>query len=172
MSNSRPVQRVFHFRAIGIVRSPFHEPAETPIQPVFAGTARGQVEVFPEFAEGLQDLEGFSHLHLIYVFDRVTEMKLRVKPYLQDVEHGIFATRAPTRPNPIGMSIVRLVGREGTTLQVAELDIVDGTPLLDIKPYAPRFDMREDVRAGWMDEVDEATAQQRGRRAGRNPEQC
>jgi tRNA-Thr(GGU) m(6)t(6)A37 methyltransferase TsaA len=166
------VRSEFTFRAIGVIHSPFQEPAQTPIQPVFAGDARGQVEVFAEYAEGLMDLEGFSHVHLIYVFDRVSEMKLRVKPYLQDVEHGIFATRLPTRPNPIGMSIVRLIGREGATLHVADLDILDGTPLLDIKPFSPQFDLREGARAGWMELVDEATAQQRGRRAGRNPDQC
>ncbi len=142
MSSLGPQRSEFHFRAIGIVHSPFHEPAQTPIQPVFASDVRGRVQVFPEYAEGLKDLEGFSHLHLIYVFDRVSGMKLRVKPYLADVEHGIFATRSPTRPNPIGMSIVRLIGREGATLHVAELDILDGTPLLDIKPFAPRFDLR------------------------------
>jgi tRNA-Thr(GGU) m(6)t(6)A37 methyltransferase TsaA len=172
MSNTEPLQREFRFRAIGVIHSPFQEPTQTPIQPVFASDVRGQVEVFPEYAEGLKDLEGFSHLHLIYVFDRVGPMKLRVKPYLQDVEHGIFATRAPTRPNPIGMSIVRLLGREGAVLHVAELDILDGTPLLDIKPFSPRFDLRDNVRTGWMEQVDEATAWQRGRRAGRNPDQC
>ena len=172
MSGPRPPRSKFTFRAIGIIHSPFQEPAQTPIQPVYAGDVRGQVEVFPEYAEGLQDLEGFSHVHLIYVFDRVGEMKLRVKPYLQDVEHGIFAARSPTRPNPIGMSIVRLIGREAAMLHVAELDILDGTPLLDIKPFSSQFDLREGARAGWMEQVDEATAWQRGRRAGRNPDQC
>ena len=159
----------FHFRAIGIIHSPFQEPAQTPIQPVYAGDARGRVELFPEYAEGLIDLEGFSHVYLLYVFDRVSQMKLRVRPFLQDIEHGVFATRAPTRPNPIGMSIVRLLGREGSTLHVTELDILDGTPLLDIKPFSQRFDWREGTRAGWMEQVDEATARQRGRRAGREP---
>lgn len=169
MSEAGPAQGEFRFRAIGIIRSPFRELAQTPIQPVYAGDAQGRVEVFPEYAEGLTDVEGFSHVHLIYVFDRVSQVKLRVKPYLQDVEHGIFATRSPTRPNPIGMSIVRLLGRDGTTLHVAGLDVVDGTPLLDIKPFSRRFDLREGTRAGWMEQVDETTAQQRGCRAGRDP---
>lgn len=165
MGDSRPERREFHFRAIGIIHSPFQEPAQTPIQPVYGSDASGRVEVFAEYAEGLTDLEGFSHVHLIYVFDRVGQVKLQVKPYLQDVEHGIFATRSPPRPNPIGMSIVRLIGREGAILHVAELDILDGTPLLDIKPFSPRFDLRNGARAGWMEQVDEATAWQRGRRA-------
>lgn len=169
MSEVGPEREEFRFRAIGIIRSPFQEPAKTPIQPVYADDACGRVEVFPEYAEGLTDLEGFSHVHLIYVFDRVRQVKLRVKPFLQDVEHGIFATRSPTRPNPIGMSIVRLLGREGTTLHVAGVDVVDGTPLLDIKPFSHRFDLREGTRAGWMEQVDEATARQRGFRAGRDP---
>jgi tRNA (adenine37-N6)-methyltransferase len=167
MSYSGPEHGEFQFRAIGIIHSPFQEPAQTPIQPVFAGDVRGRVEVFSEYAEGLADLEGFSHVHLIYLFDRAGQMKLRVKPFLQDVEHGVFATRSPLRPNPIGMSIVRLIGRQGATLHVAELDILDGTPLLDIKPFAPRFDLRAETRAGWMEQVDDATAWQRGRRAGR-----
>jgi tRNA (adenine37-N6)-methyltransferase len=166
-----PTREDFHFRAIGIIRSPYLDPAQTPIQPVFAPGVAGRVELFAEYAEGLKDLKGFSHVHLLYVLHFARMAKLQVKPFLHDVEHGIFATRSPTRPNPIGISIVRLVRIEDTVLHVEDMDIVDGTPLLDIKPYAPRFDVREGARSGWMEEVDEATALRRGRRAGRSPDQ-
>jgi len=157
-------QKEYALRPIGVIRTPHRDPSETPIQPVFAEGCPGRVEVFPEYAEGLADVEGFSHLHLIYVFHRAKEMKLRVKPFLQDEEHGVFATRSPRRPNPIGMSLVRLVGREGNVLRVEDVDILDGTPLLDIKPYSPRFDRRDDARSGWQEKVDEETAKRLGRR--------
>ena len=166
-----PERKAFRFQAIGVIRSPYSDPAQTPIQPVFAPGVAGRVELFPEYSDALKDLDGFSYVHLIYVLHLACTAKLRVKPFLHDVEHGIFATRSPTRPNPIGMSIVRLVRIEDTVLHVEDMDIVDGTPLLDIKPYAPRFDVRDGARSGWMDEVADATARQRGRRAGRSPNQ-
>jgi tRNA-Thr(GGU) m(6)t(6)A37 methyltransferase TsaA len=138
---------------VGVIHSPFKEMNGTPIQPAFAGGAEGTVEVFPQFREGLADLDGFDRIWLIYWFDRVGQMRLRVRPYLDDRERGLFSTRAPCRPNPIGMSCVRLLGISGNTLRVGELDILDGTPLLDIKPYAPRFDHFEVGRCGWMDEA-------------------
>jgi tRNA-Thr(GGU) m(6)t(6)A37 methyltransferase TsaA len=150
---------------IGVIRSEHTVPERTPIQPVYAGDCPGRVELLPEFAEGLQDLEGFSHIYLIYLFDRSGPARLRVRPFLQDKEHGIFATRAPGRPNPIGLSIVRLVRREQNVLHVEDVDILDGTPLLDIKPYVGRFDRIADTRDGWQEQVDETTAQVRGRRA-------
>jgi len=156
--------RDFRFRQIGVIRTPFDDPSRGPIQPVYAKGVAGRVEVIPEFADGLDDLDGFSHVHLVYVFHRSTETRLRVKPYLQDVERGVFATRAPVRPNPIGLSLVRLVRREGCVLHVEDVDALDGSPLLDIKPYVPRFDVRTDARAGWQEDVDDETAERRGRR--------
>jgi tRNA-Thr(GGU) m(6)t(6)A37 methyltransferase TsaA len=126
------------------------------------------VELFSEFAEGLADIEGFSHVYLIYWLHRAAPAQLRVKPFLEDREHGIFATRAPCRPNPIGLSLVRLVRREGPTLLLEGVDVLDGTPLLDLKPYSPRYDTVEQPRGGWTDRVDEATAQTRGRRGYRS----
>ncbi len=171
MSHDGNVRETFQFEAIGVICSPYVDPAQTPIQPVFARGVKGRVEVFPQYVAGLKDLEGFSHVHLVYVFHLSRGAKLRVKPFLQDEEHGIFATRSPVRPNPIGMSIVRLVGIDGAVLHVEDTDIVDGAPLLDIKPYSPRFDVRAGARSGWMEEVDEATTRERGGRAGRGPDE-
>jgi tRNA-Thr(GGU) m(6)t(6)A37 methyltransferase TsaA len=115
----------------------------------------------------LADIEGFSHLYLIYHLDRAASPQLRVTPYLQDVEHGIFSTRAPCRPNPIGLSLVRLVRREGCVLHLAGVDVLDGTPLLDLKPFAPRYDTVDNPRGGWTEQVEDETACRRGRRGYR-----
>ncbi len=152
------------YRPIGVIYSEHTDSEATPIQPVYARGCKGRVEVYPAFAEGLRDLEGFSHMYLIYHFHRAGAAKLRVKPFLQDVERGIFATRATCRPNAIGLSVVELVRRDGNTLHLDGVDILDGTPLLDIKPYSARFDRIETLHNGWQDEVDEETARQRGRR--------
>lgn len=149
---------------IGVIHTPHTRAEDTPIQPVFAQGVQGRAEILPEHAEGLQDLDGFSHIWLLYWFHQAGPARLTVRPFLQDVEHGVFATRAPTRPNPIGLSLVRLVRREGCILYLEDVDVLDGTPLLDIKPYVPRFDCRTDVRTGWLEAVDEQTAQRRGRR--------
>ncbi len=153
------------YRPIGVIRSEHTAADRTPIQPVYAGGCTGRAEVFPEFAEGLRDLDGFSHIYLIYHFHLSGPPRLSVKPFLQDIERGVFATRAPCRPNAIGLSIVRLAGREGNVLLLEDVDILDGSPLLDIKPYTARFDRIEATRNGWQDEVDDATARARGRRA-------
>jgi len=139
------------YKPIGIIYSPFKEPKGTPIQPAGAKGVKGRVEVLPEYAEGLKDIEGFSHIILIYHFHRVKGYKLRVKPFMDDNFHGVFATRAPARPNPIGISVVRLLKVEGNILYVEDLDILDGTPLLDIKPYVPEFDKREGIKIGWLE---------------------
>lgn len=152
------------FQPIGMIRSQHAAAEKTPIQPVFARGCRGRAEIFPAYAAGLRDLEGFSHVYLLYAFHKAGPPKMTVKPFLQDDEHGVFATRATCRPNPIGMSIVRLVRREGNVLHLDGLDILDGTPLLDIKPYVGRFDRIETRRNGWQDSVDEETAQRRGKR--------
>ena len=147
-------------RPIGMIHSPFKEQAGTPIQPGWGEKrGEGEIELFEEFAEGLADLEGFERIWLIFCFDRAATAKLKVVPYRDTKERGVFATRAPSRPNPVGISCVRLLGVEGRRLKVAELDILDGTPLLDIKPYSPRFDAWPDSAAGWLD--DNTTRRQR-----------
>jgi len=139
------------YRQIGIIHSPFKDPKGTPIQPEGARGIDGNVEVSSEFAEGLKDIEGFSHLILIYHFHLSRESSLQEKPYMDEVEHGVFSMRGPSRPNPIGISVVRLIRKEGNILHVKDVDIVDGTPLLDIKPYVPEFDVREVDKIGWLE---------------------
>ncbi len=131
------------YKPIGIIHSPFKEPKGTPIQPSGAKGINGTVEIFLEYAQGIKDLEGFSHIILIYHFHLSKKSSLKVKPYLDDEVHGVFAMRGPSRPNPIGISAVRLLRVEGTTLHIQDVDIVDGTPLLDIKPYVPDERSRE-----------------------------
>jgi len=135
---------------IGVIHSAFTVAHETPIQAA-RSQAVGSVEVYPAFADGLKDIEGFSHIHLLYAFHESSGYDLSVKPFLDDQERGVFATRHPRRPNPIGMSIVRLVSRQGNVLTVEGVDVLDGTPLLDIKPYVPEFDIRGNVRTGWYE---------------------
>ena len=137
-------------RPIGVIHSPFIEIEQTPIQ-ASRSQAIGLVEVYPEFVEGLKDIEELSHIYLIYTFHKSSGYVLQVKPYLDDKEHGLFATRYPRRPNPIGLSIVRLLLREKNSLTVEGIDTLDGTPLLDIKPYLPEFDQRTEVRTGWYE---------------------
>ncbi len=139
-----------HYRPIGAIHSPFKRPHGVPIQPKAAEGVKGTVEVFDEFKEGLADLDGFSHVILIYHFHLSEGYTLKVKPFLDDTRRGLFATRAPRRPNPIGVSVVPLVRIDGATLHVTNVDIIDGTPLLDIKPYVPEFDREVDVRVGWL----------------------
>jgi tRNA-Thr(GGU) m(6)t(6)A37 methyltransferase TsaA len=138
------------YRPIGVVHSPFKEAKGTPIQSAAAKGIGGTIELFSEFAEGLEDVEGFSHIILVYHFHLSKKSSLKVRPYMDIRTRGVFATRAPSRPNPIGISIVRLVKVEGNTLYVEDMDIVDGTPLLDIKPYVPEFDARNADRIGWL----------------------
>ena len=140
----------FVMHPIGIIHSPFHEKEQTPIQPSRSQT-QGRVEVYPEFAAGLEDIEGFSHIILLYVFHQSSGFTLQVKPFLDDRLHGLFATRYPKRPNPIGISVVRLARREGNILQIEGVDVLDGTPLLDIKPYVSEFDLRPATRSGWLE---------------------
>jgi tRNA-Thr(GGU) m(6)t(6)A37 methyltransferase TsaA len=155
------------YKPIGVIYSEHTSAEETPIQPAYAKGCRGRAEILPEYEEGLRDLDGFSHIYLICHFHLSTTVKLIVKPFLQDVERGVFATRAPTRPNAIGLSIVELVSRKGNILYLDGVDILDGTPLLDIKPYVTRFDCVETLRNGWQDEVDDEAARQRGKRGYR-----
>jgi len=135
---------------IGIIHSPFSDKEQTPIQ-ASRSQAIGTVEVYPEFSDGLQDIEEFSHIYLLYVFHNSSGYSLQIKPFLDDQEHGLFATRYPYRPNPLGISTVRLLFRQANVLTIEGVDVLDGTPLLDIKPYVPDFDLRTDVRAGWYE---------------------
>ena len=139
-------------RAIGVIRSPHRTASGTPIQPVYGEQVEGEVLIHEEFELALADIEGFERIWLIYFFDRAGDFKSRVIPYRDTREHGLFATRAPCRPNPVGMSVVRLVGRERNVLRVSGVDVLDGTPLLDIKPYVPEFDAHPESKAGWFDE--------------------
>ena len=158
-----PLQTI-HLQPIGVIHSPHTEPTRTPIQPVYAQGIAGRAEIYDAFVPGLQDLEGFSHIHLIYLLHRAGEPELLTTPYLDTQPRGVFSTRSPHRPNPIGLSLARLVGIEGNFLLLEDVDILDGTPLLDIKPYVTRFDVRPDARCGWQDAIDESTARQRGSR--------
>jgi tRNA-Thr(GGU) m(6)t(6)A37 methyltransferase TsaA len=141
------------YHPIGIIHSPFQDLSGMPIQPIGDTSSPGSIDIFPEYKDGLKDLAGFSHVILLYSFHQVNGAKLTVTPFLDSEPHGIFATRAPTRPNPIGMSVVKLLGIDGCILQVENLDILDGTPLLDIKPYIPEFDYQPEVRIGWLEKV-------------------
>jgi tRNA-Thr(GGU) m(6)t(6)A37 methyltransferase TsaA len=136
-------------KPIGIIHSPFKSKQETPIQP-FRSKAVGEIEVFKEYERGLDDIEGFSHLILIYKFHRSRGFSLKVKPILDDRLRGLFATRAPRRPNQIGLSVVKLIRCRGNILFVNRIDVIDGTPLLDIKPYLPDFNSGEEVRTCWI----------------------
>ena len=142
---------MINYRPIGIVHSPFKEPKGTPIQPTAAKNIAGTLELYPEYVEGLKDVEGFSHLILIYHFHLVKAFSLLVKPFLDNELHGIFATRSPGRPNSVGLSVVRLTRIEENRLYILDVDIVDGTPILDIKPYVAEFDSRAGVRNGWFE---------------------
>lgn len=152
------------FQPIGIIHTPFTDIENMPIQPAGASDVRGTVEVYPQYAEGLLDLEGFSHLVLLYHFHRVSGFSLTVTPFLDDQKRGVFATRAPRRPNPIGLSVVRLVARDGNRLQIEAVDVLDGTPLLDIKPYVPIFDAGEEIRLGWLEQTDQDVSKKRSDR--------
>jgi len=134
--------------SIGVIHSPFTNSLQAPIQSS-RSTIVGSVEVFPQFVAGLRDLEEFSHIFLLYLIDCPQGYKLQVKPFLDDQEHGVFATRYPCRPNPIGLSIVHLLRVEGNHLDIEGVDMLDGSPLLDIKPYIPEFDIRKNVQTGW-----------------------
>jgi tRNA-Thr(GGU) m(6)t(6)A37 methyltransferase TsaA len=138
----------FIMKPIGVIHSPFNEKDQTPIQPT-RSQAIGRVEVFPEYSSGLEGLEEFSHIILLYVFHCSSGYSLQVKPFLDDQLHGLFATRHPCRPNPLGLSVVRLLECQGNVLDIEGVDILDGTPLLDIKPYVPDFDVRTEVQTGW-----------------------
>ncbi|MBN2574136.1 MAG: tRNA (N6-threonylcarbamoyladenosine(37)-N6)-methyltransferase TrmO [Deltaproteobacteria bacterium] len=157
-------------RVIGRIRTPFARASGAPIQPAYAEGAEGTVLVESRYAAALDDLDGFERLWLIYWMDRIRPgaFRPRVVPYRDTQERGLFATRSPCRPNPIGLSVVRLLGRDGASLSIADVDVLDDTPLLDIKPYVPEFDAHPSARAGWLDlrAADRRVADDRFHRAG------
>jgi len=138
---------------IGVIHSQFKQATGTPIQPCRAGDSPGYVTLRPEFVDGLDDLAGFDRVWLIYYFHRAAAAKMKVVPYRDTEERGLFATRVPARPNPVGMSCVRLLDIGGNILRLAEVDILDNTPLIDIKPYVPHYDNYPVRRCGWLDTV-------------------
>lgn len=146
-----PREKKMELKPIGIIHTPFKNLAGMPIQPAGAAGVSGTVEVFQEYKPGLKDLDGFSNIVLLYVFHRSEGFNLQVVPFMDTEPRGLFATRAPKRPNPIGMSVVQLDRIEGGTLYVSNLDMLDGSPLLDIKPYVPDFDSPTHVRTGWLE---------------------
>ncbi|MDM8526207.1 tRNA (N6-threonylcarbamoyladenosine(37)-N6)-methyltransferase TrmO [Desulfococcaceae bacterium HSG8] len=141
------------YKPIGIIHSPFRTPEGTPIQPTGGVGIEAEVEIFPEYIEGLDDLESFSHIILLYHFHLSKNFSLKVKPFLDNVYRGLFATKAPARPNSIGLSVVRLLRTERGRLHVQDIDMVDLTPVLDIKPYVPAFDSRKADRTGWVESL-------------------
>lgn len=150
------------FIRIGIIHSPYKSKETTPIQGSFSPQGVGQVEVFPEYAEGLKDIETFSHIILLYQFDRAGEIKLVRPTFMDDEPHGVFASRHPCRPNGIGLTVVRLLSRSKNVLEVSGIDVLDGTPLIDIKPYIPRFDCFPEANEGWL-----ASCKERAKPQGR-----
>ena len=153
--------REIKYQPIGVIHSPFKEVEGVPIQPTGAQGVKGSIEVFPEYCAGLKDVEGFSHIILVYHFHLCKGYSLLVKPFMDKEPRGVFAMRGPARPNPIGISTVRLLSLVGCTLHIEEVDIVDGTPLLDIKPYVPDFDWRRAERIGWLSEKSKNVRQKR-----------
>jgi len=149
---------------IGIARTPHHRLEEIPIQPVYCRGIAGQIVLEESYREGLTDLDGFNYIHLIYLFDHAQPPKMLVKPFLDDQLHGVFATRVPHRPNPLGLSLVKLVAIAGNVLQVEDIDLLDGTPILDIKPYIADFDRRDDATAGWRAKLTPEVIAARARR--------
>lgn len=157
MKNTTPTN--ICFQSIGTIRTPHGDLVNMPIQPVGAKGIEGTIVLNPDLAEGLTDLEGFSHITLIYQLHEVKTAKLMVKPFMDDKEHGIFATRSPLRPNAIGLSTVKLLGIEQNVIYFEGADMLNGTPLLDIKPFFRQTDNRLDAVSGWLDEKHEHTAQ-------------
>jgi tRNA-Thr(GGU) m(6)t(6)A37 methyltransferase TsaA len=141
------------YKPIGVIHSSFHNLEGMPIQPSSTLSGLGSIELYPEFVDGLKDLSGFSHIYLLYHFHKMHQPKLLVTPFLDTEPHGIFATRAPSRPNPIGISLVKIVSIKDNVIHIDHIDILDETPLLDIKPYVPEFEQVDTVRIGWLEKA-------------------
>ena len=153
------------FRPIGVLRSAHTDPSRTPIQPRYAKDIEGRIEIYPEYEEGLTDVEGFSHIVVLFHLHRARSARLMVIPFMDTTARGVFATRSPSRPNPIGMSVVRLLRREGRVLHIVDVDMLDGTPVIDIKPHITRFGADDPVSSGWQERITEEEADRLGRRA-------
>jgi tRNA-Thr(GGU) m(6)t(6)A37 methyltransferase TsaA len=151
--SGRPSEHRFPLRSIGVIKTPFTVAEGTPIQPLYAEGVEGRVILDEQYEAALADIDGFERLWLVYWLDRAAAFQPTVIPYRDTKAHGIFATRSPCRANPIGLSLVRLAGRSGTELSILDIDVLDNTPLLDIKPYVPDFDARPNSRAGWFDQA-------------------
>ena len=156
--------KTIELQSIGVIRSPHKALSEIPIQPVFCEGIEGRVELDVQYQAGLKGLEGFSHIYLFFSFHESQKTCLKIKPYLSDEEQGIFASRAPHRPNKIGMSLVSLLRVVDNIIHISGVDILDGTPLLDIKPYVRRYDSRENANSGWQDAISDEAVYARGRR--------
>jgi tRNA-Thr(GGU) m(6)t(6)A37 methyltransferase TsaA len=154
-------ERVFCFEPIGFIRSPYHDTSEIPKGPGTKQEAEGRLDLKPELEQGLMDIEGFSHLYVLWVFDRAERGDLVAHPPIDDRPHGVFATRSPRRPNALGLTVVRLLRREGPRLEVKGLDMLDGTPFLDLKPYLSSVPESE-LRRGWLEEVEARTRRESG----------
>jgi tRNA-Thr(GGU) m(6)t(6)A37 methyltransferase TsaA len=154
-------KNMFGLKSIGIIHTPFRVLSDMPIQPSGAAGVKGTVKVFDEYRSGLKDLAGFSHIILLYYFNRSQGYDLLVVPFMDSEPRGLFATRAPKRPNPIGISVVKLESIEDSKLHIQNVDILDGTPLLDIKPYVPEFDAVSTVRTGWLEKSRKNVADQK-----------
>lgn len=148
MNTRQPIE----YTPIGVIHTPFQHPEGMPIQPSGAAGVRGSVDLDPRYADGLKDLDGFSHLILIYHCHRSEGYDLVVTPFLDQQAHGVFATRAPRRPNPIGLSTVRLLEIRENRLHIENVDMLDGTPLLDIKPAVPEFEPGAPWKLGWLEQ--------------------
>ena len=136
---------------IGIIHTPFKTVENMPIQPSAAKEVTGTIEIFPEYADGLSDLDGFSHIYVIFFLNMVREPKLKVIPFLDTVERGIFATRSPARPNAVGLSLAELVSVKGNRIIIRGVDMLDESPIIDIKPYVPDFEICDNVKKGWFE---------------------
>jgi tRNA (adenine37-N6)-methyltransferase len=143
------MSELISYKPIGVIHTPYCRKEDTPIQGCFSPDNKGDIEIFPEYATGLKDIEGFSHLILLYHFHKAEGYELLTKPFLDKNKKGIFSIRYFARPNPIGLSVVKLLRVNGNHLEIGEVDMLDGTPLLDIKPYVPQFDIKEHVKDGW-----------------------
>ncbi len=149
------------YTPIGVIHTPFSDIKGMPIQPAGAAGVEGTVEIFEKYRDGLKDLDGFSHIMLLYHFHQSKGFNLRVVPFLDTEVRGLFATRAPRRPNTIGVSVVRLVGIDNGILNVENVDMLNSTPLLDIKPYVPDFDAPADIRTGWLENARKAVSKRK-----------
>ena len=152
------------FKKIGIIESPHDNQKQTPVQPVFAKGIKGKIILDEEYIDGLKDLHEFSHAFIFYLFHKTERTELLLKPFLEDKVHGVFATRAPFRPNKLGMSLVRIEKIENNIIFINDVDVLNGTPLIDIKPYVDRFDKQMNVKSGWQENVSDNEALKRGKR--------